>query len=108
MSSINSKFAESLRTKIQKSKTPSSRQKRINDCLKKVQKELLTVSSIMNQITENEEIYEKYNILNNFCNEFDKLWLTSSDDDDYANYDEQNDPLNTAFYRYRYRKDKNK
>ena len=98
MSSINSKFAESLRTKIQKSKTLSSRQKRINDCLKKVQEDLNTLSCIMNQITENEEIYEKYFILNNFCNEFDKLWLTTADDDDYAIYDEQNDPLNTAFY----------
>ena len=68
MSSINSKFAKSLRTKIEESKTLSSRKKRINACLKKVQKELLTVSSIMNQISENEEIYEKYNILNIFCN----------------------------------------
>ena len=97
MSSINSKFAKSLRTKIEEGKTQSSRKKRINACLKKVQKELMTVSYIMNQITENEEIYEKYNILNIFCNEFDKLWPTPADDDDYANYDEQNDPLNTAF-----------
>ncbi len=100
MSSINSKFAKSLRTKIEEGKTLTSRKKRINACLKKVQKELLTVSCIMNQITENEEIYEKYNILNIFCNEFDNLWFKTSDDDSviYDVSNETNDILNTGFY----------
>lgn len=89
MSPINSKFAKSLRTKIEESKTLSSRKKRINACLKKVQKELLTVSCIMNQITENDEIFEKYKILNNFCSKFDKLWLNTTDD--------ENDPRDTGF-----------
>ena len=99
MSSINSKFAKSLRTKIEEGKTQSSRKKRINACLKKVQKELMTVSYIMNQITENEEIYEKYNILNIFCNEFDNLWFNPANDD-YVNYDvsnDENDPRDTGF-----------
>ena len=90
MSRINSKFAKSLLTKIEEGKSLSSRKKRINSCLKKVKKELLTVSCIMNQITENEEIYEKYDILNNFCNEFDNLWSKSSND--------TTDILNTGFY----------
>jgi hypothetical protein len=100
MSSINSKFAKSLRTKIEEGKTQSSRKKRINACLKKVQKELMTVSYIMNQITENEEIYEKYNILNNFCNEFDNLWFKLYDDDSiiYDDSYDKNDILNTGFY----------
>ena len=100
MSSINSKFAKSLRTKIEEGKTQSSRKKRINACLKKVQKELMTVSYIMNQITENEEIYEKYNILNIFCNEFDNLWFKLYDDDSiiYDDSYDKNDILNTGFY----------
>ena len=100
MSSINSKFAKSLRTKIEEGKTQSSRKKRINACLKKVQKELMTVSYIMNQITENEEIYEKYNILNNYCNEFDNLWFKLYDDDSiiYDDSYDKNDILNTGFY----------
>ena len=101
MSPIKSEFAESLRKKIE-GKTLPSRKKRINACLKKVQKELLTVSCIMNQITENEEIYEKYDILNNFCNEFDNLWLNPSDVDsviydDSNDSNDSNDILNTGF-----------
>ena len=99
MSPINSKFAKSLRTKIEESKNLSSRKKRINACIKKVQKELLTVSCIMNQITENEEIYVKYNNLNKFCCKFDELWPNSSDDDS-VNYDisnDENDPRDTGF-----------
>ena len=54
----------------------------------------------MKQITENEEMYQKYNIIKNFCNEFDNLWLISSDDNDSVNYDDSNDTndiLNTGF-----------
>jgi len=100
MSPINSKFAKSLRTKIEESKILSSRKKRINACLKKVQKELLTVSCIMNQITENEEIYEKYDILNNFCIEFDNLWLKPSDGHSIIcdGSNDTTDILNTGFY----------
>ena len=60
----------------------------------------MTVSYIMNQITENEEIYEKYNILNNFCNEFDNLWFKLYDDDSiiYDDSYDKNDILNTGFY----------
>jgi hypothetical protein len=99
MSPINSKFAKSLRTKIEESKTLSSRKKRINACLKKVQKELLTVSCIMNQITENDEIFEKYNILDNFCKEFDDLWFKPSNDDSviYDISNDENDPRDTGF-----------
>ena len=103
MSPINSKFAKSLLTKIEEGKILSLRKKRINNCLKKVQKELCTVISIMNKIHENEEIYQKYNIIKNFCNEFDNLWIKSSDDNDSVNYDDTNDSndtndiLNTGF-----------
>ena len=39
-------------------------------------------------LPENEEIYQKYNIIKNFCNEFDNLWIKSSDDNDSVNYDD--------------------
>ena len=98
MSPINSKFAKSLRTKIEEGKTLSIRKKRINACLKKVQKELFTVICIMEQISDNQEIYDKYDILNNFCKDFDKLWIKSSDDSviyDISN--DENDPRDTGF-----------
>lgn len=103
MSPIKYEFAKSLLKKIEESKTLSKRQKRINNCLKKVQKELFIVIDIMKQITENEEMYQKINIIKNFCNEFDNLWLKSSDDNDTVNYDDSNDSndsndiLNTGF-----------
>jgi hypothetical protein len=90
MNSIHSKFAKSLHTKIEESKPPSSRKKRINACLKKVQEELLTVNSIMNKISENEE----YNNLNKFCCKFDELWPNSLDDDSVI-YDVSNDSNDT-------------
>ena len=99
MSPVNSKFAKSLRTKIEEGKTLSIRKKRINACLKKVQKELFTVICIMEQISDNQEIYDKYDILNNFCKEFDKLWIKPSDDDSviYDISNDENDPRDTGF-----------
>jgi hypothetical protein len=112
MTFINSKFAISLRAKIDQNKNLVMRKKRIINCLEKVNQEILTVKNIINQITEDEDIYEKYKHLKNFCVKFDKLWNKSDDiydnnvdivdivdnndnnDDNY--YDINDDPLNTA------------
>jgi hypothetical protein len=100
MTLINSKFAVSLRAKIDQNKNLSLRKKRITKCLKNVNQEILTVKNIINQITEDEDIYEKYQHLKNFCIKFDKLWNKSDDiyDNNVDNYYHINDDtLNTAF-----------
>jgi len=99
MTLINSKFAVSLRAKIEQNKNLSLRKKRITNCLEKVNQEILTAMNIINQITEDEDIYEKYKNLKNFCIKFDKLWIKTDViyDNNVDNYYHINDdPLNTA------------
>ena len=84
----NSKFAISLRAKIEQNKKLSLRKNRITSCLQKVHQELCTVISIINQITEDEEIYATIHVLRDFTTKYHKKWNAPEDEKDL---------LNTAF-----------
>jgi len=84
----NSKFAVSLRAKIEHNKKLSLRKNRITNCLQKVHQELFTVIDIINKITENEEIYATIHVLRNFTTKYHEKWNDPED---------ENDLLNTAF-----------